>query len=101
MYLDELSNRVTQDLDNAISAELPVGERAAILKIVQQALLDASGRTHKEYREAVIACCGPEAATFMFHDTSALDRPASSRRAARSMWLIDGVAPAARCGADM
>lgn len=27
----------------------------------KQALLDASERTHKEYREAVIACCGPEA----------------------------------------
>ena len=61
MYLDELSNRVTQDLDNVISAELPVEERAAILKIVQQALLDASERTHKEYRETVIACCGHEA----------------------------------------
>jgi hypothetical protein len=61
MQLDELLNRVTQDLENAISAELPVEERAAILKIVKQALLDASERTHKEYREAVIACCGPEA----------------------------------------
>ncbi len=61
MQLDELLNRVVQDLENAISAELSVEERAAILKIVKQALLDASKRTHKEYREAVIACCGPEA----------------------------------------
>ncbi len=61
MDLAELSNRVTQDLDNAISAELPVEERAAVLKIVQQALLDASVRTHKAYKEAAVAGCGPEA----------------------------------------
>ena len=61
MYLDELSKRVTQDLDNAISTDLPADERAAILRIVQKALLDAAQRTHKEYKETVIACCGPEA----------------------------------------
>jgi hypothetical protein len=61
MDLAELSNRVTKDLNNAISAELTVEERAAISKIVQQALLDASRQTYKECREAAVACCGHEA----------------------------------------
>jgi len=61
MDLAELSNRVMQALDNAISAEMPEAERAAMLKIVQQALLDASRETHKKCKEAAVICCGPEA----------------------------------------
>ena len=61
MALAALSDRVTQALDDAIAADLPAEERDAILKIVQQAVLDASSRTHKELTEAVVVCCGPEA----------------------------------------
>ncbi len=61
MDLAALSDRVTQALDNAIAADLPAEERDAILKIVQQAVLDATSRTHQELKEAAVICCGPEA----------------------------------------
>ena len=61
MALAALSDRVTQALDDAIAADLPAEEREAILKIVQQAVLEASNRTHKELKEAAVSCCGPEA----------------------------------------
>ncbi len=61
MELAELSKRVTQELDSALAADMPAEERDAILKIVQQAILDASSRTHRELKEAAIICCGPEA----------------------------------------
>ncbi len=61
MALAALSDRVTQALDNAIAADLPAEEKDAILKIVQQAVLDASSRTHKEMKEAAVICCGHEA----------------------------------------
>ena len=61
MDLAKLSDRVTQALDEAISADLPAEERDAILKIVQQALLDTSKRTHTACSEAAVVCCGPEA----------------------------------------
>ena len=59
--LAALSDRVTQALDDAIAADLPAEEREAILKIVQQAVLEASNRTHKVLKEAAVICCGPEA----------------------------------------
>jgi hypothetical protein len=61
MELAELSKRVTQELDDALSDDLPAGERDAILKIVQQAMLDASSRTHRELKATAVVCCGPEA----------------------------------------
>jgi hypothetical protein len=61
MNLAKLSKRVTQELDDALSDDLPTAEREAILKIVQQAMLDASSRTHREMKDAAIVCCGPEA----------------------------------------
>ena len=61
MDLAKLSDRVTQSLDEAISADLPAAERDEILKIVQQAIVDASQRMHKECKEAAVICCGPEA----------------------------------------
>ncbi len=61
MDLAALSDRVTQALDNAIAADLPAEERDAILKIVQQAMLDASNRTHREMKDTAVVCCGPEA----------------------------------------
>jgi hypothetical protein len=61
MDFTELSSRVAQDVENAISADLSAEDRAAISKIVQQALLDGSGFTHKEYKEVAVICCGPEA----------------------------------------
>jgi hypothetical protein len=61
MNLAKLSKRVTQELDNALSDGMPSVERDAILKIVQQAMLDASSRTHRELKETAVVCCGPEA----------------------------------------
>jgi hypothetical protein len=61
MNLAKLSKRVTQELDNALSDDMPTVERDAILKIVQQAMLDASSRTHRELKETAVVCCGPEA----------------------------------------
>ena len=61
MDLAKLSDRVAQSLDEAISADLPAAERDEILKIVQQAILDASKRMHKECEDAAVICCGPEA----------------------------------------
>ncbi len=61
MELAELSKRVTEELDNALADDLPAEERDAILKIVRQAMLDASSRTHRELKETAVVCCGPEA----------------------------------------
>jgi hypothetical protein len=61
MNLAKLSKRVTQELDNALSDDMPTVERDTILKIVQQAMLDASSRTHRELKETAVVCCGPEA----------------------------------------
>ncbi|MHA1530242.1 MAG: hypothetical protein ACTSVG_14570 [Alphaproteobacteria bacterium] len=61
MDLEKLSKRVTDELDNALADDLPAEERDAILKIVRQAMLDASHRTHRELKETAVVCCGPEA----------------------------------------
>jgi hypothetical protein len=61
MNLAKLSQRVSQDLESALSDDMPEEERAAILKIVQQAMLDASSRTHREMKDTAVFCCGPEA----------------------------------------
>ena len=61
MDLAKLSKRVTEELDDALSDDLPSTEREAILKIVQQAMLDASSRTHREMKDTALVCCGPEA----------------------------------------
>ena len=60
MNLEELSDRVTNELSTAL-ADLPAGERGAILDIVRQAMLDSTTRTHREMKEAAVICCGPEA----------------------------------------
>jgi len=61
MNLAKLSKRVTQELEEALSDDLPKEERDEILKIVQQAMLDASSRTHREMKDTAVICCGPEA----------------------------------------
>ena len=61
MNLAKLTERVTQELDEALADDLPADEKDAILKIVQQAMLDASHRTHREMKETAVICCGPEA----------------------------------------
>ena len=61
MNLEKLSNRVTQELDRALSADLPAAEREAILDIVRRAMLDSSSRTTREMKETAVVCCGPEA----------------------------------------
>ena len=61
MNLEKLSKRVTEELDDALADDLPAEERDAILKIVQQAMLDASHRTHREMKDTAVVCCGPEA----------------------------------------
>ncbi len=61
MNLAKLSKRVTEELDVALADDLPAEERDAILKIVRQAMLDASHRTHRELKETAVVCCGPEA----------------------------------------
>jgi hypothetical protein len=61
MELAKLSKRVTEELDDALADDLPAEERDAILKIVRQAMLDASSRTHSELKETAVICCGPEA----------------------------------------
>jgi hypothetical protein len=61
MELAKLSKRVTEELDSALADDLPKDERDAILKIVRQAMLDASHRTHRELKKTAVVCCGPEA----------------------------------------
>jgi len=61
MNLEKLSARVTNELNTALSDDLPPAERDAILKIVRQAMLDASSRTHREMKDTAVTCCGPEA----------------------------------------
>ena len=61
MNLEKLSDRVTQELDTALSADVPAAERDVILEIVRQAMLDASKRTHREMKETAVVCCGAEA----------------------------------------
>ena len=61
MNLKKLTKRVTDELDEALANDLPEDEKQAILKIVQQAMLDASHRTHREMKETAVVCCGHEA----------------------------------------
>ena len=61
MNLEKLSNRVTQELDTALSDDLPAAEREAILDIVRQAMLDSASRTHRDMKETAVICCGHEA----------------------------------------
>ncbi|CTQ56175.1 hypothetical protein LP7551_04734 [Roseibium album] len=61
MNLEKLSNRVSQELDTALSNDVPAAEREVILDIVRRAMLDASSRTHREMKETAVVCCGPEA----------------------------------------
>ena len=61
MNLEELSSRVTQDLDTALAADLPAAEREEILDIVRRAMLDSAKRTHREMKDTAVVCCGPEA----------------------------------------
>ncbi len=61
MDLAKLTNRVGKDLDDAISSNLTTAERDAVMKIVQAALVDATGHTHTESKKTAIACCGHEA----------------------------------------
>ncbi len=61
MNLEKLSKRVTEELDDTLADDLPAKERDAILKIVRQAMLDASKRTHREMKDTAVVCCGPEA----------------------------------------
>lgn len=61
MHLEELSNRVTQELDTALSDDLPKEEREVILDIVRRAMLDSAKRTHREMKDTAVVCCGHEA----------------------------------------
>ena len=61
MDLATLSERVTNDLCEAVSANLSAEDRAAVSGIVRKALLDVSGRTHQACRDAAVVCCGAEA----------------------------------------
>jgi hypothetical protein len=61
MNLEKLSSRVSQELDSALSADVPAAEREAILDIVRRAMLDSSSRTTREMKETAVVCCGPEA----------------------------------------
>ena len=61
MNLEKLSNRVTRELDTALSDDLPAAEREAILDIVRQAMLDSASRTHRDMKQTAVICCGHEA----------------------------------------
>jgi hypothetical protein len=61
MGLSKQMQRVTEKLDEAIEADFTPEERAAIRKIVQKALLDATDLAHETSKKAAVACCGPEA----------------------------------------
>ncbi len=61
MDLVELSDRVTRSLNNAIAGDLSDAEREAVLKIVRQALVDATGQAHESNKKTAVVCCGPEA----------------------------------------
>ncbi|MEP1209792.1 MAG: hypothetical protein ABJM29_20900 [Rhizobiaceae bacterium] len=61
MNLEKLSKRVTEELDAALSDEIPAAEREAIVDIVQRAMLDSANRTHREMQQTAVVCCGPEA----------------------------------------
>ncbi|MEM7321050.1 MAG: hypothetical protein AAF408_18755, partial [Pseudomonadota bacterium] len=60
MNLENLANRVTKELEVALS-DLPQEEREAITEIVYQAMHDSATRTHRELKETAVICCGPEA----------------------------------------
>lgn len=60
MDLAELSKQVSRKLNDAIPTDLAEEEREAIAKIVQQALLDATGHTHEEVTQAAMAVCAAD-----------------------------------------
>lgn len=61
MDMPKLTDRATAAIDAAISVDLPASDRAAIQKIIQETLRDATNHTQLHCKEAVVFCCGPEA----------------------------------------
>ncbi|MHA1554178.1 MAG: hypothetical protein ACTSU0_07185 [Alphaproteobacteria bacterium] len=61
MNLTDISQRVTQELTDAISTDLPERELEAISEIVRGGLRDASHLTHEEIKETAVMTVGSDA----------------------------------------
>ncbi len=61
MDLERVRDRVTSDICKIIPAELSGETQAEISRLVDAALLEATGVIHDTSKEAVVFCCGPEA----------------------------------------
>ncbi|MEE9375709.1 MAG: hypothetical protein V3V04_05185 [Rhizobiaceae bacterium] len=61
MNLEKLIKRVTKELNNTLTTDLPEAKREEILDIIKRAMLDSSERTTRELKETAVVCCGPEA----------------------------------------
>ena len=61
MNLEKLSKRVAEELETALSEDIPAEKRDEIKEIVHRAMLDSTNRTHRELEQAAVVCCGPEA----------------------------------------
>jgi len=61
MDLEQLSNRVTKELNETLADDIPAEQREEILDIVRRAMIDSTSRTHRDLKEVAVVCCGPEA----------------------------------------
>ena len=61
MSLNELYNRATREIHEALDHRLTDGQKKEIGEIVCRALVDATKRAHEEYNRAAAICCGPDA----------------------------------------
>ena len=60
MEISKLTDQVTDKLTKAISSQLSLEEKHAVSRIVEKALLDATGWTHDTYRDLASKACGPD-----------------------------------------
>ncbi len=61
MNLEKLTDRVSRELETALTEDISKEKHDEIWDIIHRAMLDASKRTTREMKETAVIACGPEA----------------------------------------
>jgi hypothetical protein len=61
MDLKKLAERLTKDVCNVLARPPTDAERTAIGRVIDRAIVDATGQSHQSCKETVVFCCGHEA----------------------------------------
>ncbi len=61
MNLEKLTDRVSRELEAALTEDISKEKHEEIWDIIHRAMLDASKRTTRELKETAVITCGPEA----------------------------------------